>query len=96
MKSRLVMLRRVELLRPIRKKKERALAAFHKDPFKFVKSLFTQDKIGCLRVERQDLEKYLQRVHTDNQRHVELVLPANIPPFEEFTDGRWLVLKYLW
>ena len=41
------------------------------------KSLFTQDKMGNLRVERKDLEV---NVHTDNKKHVEVMLPAEIPP----------------
>ena len=48
-----------------------------------MKSLFTQEKMGSLRVERKDLEEYLQQLHTDNQRHVDLVLPADIPPVGE-------------
>ena len=48
-----------------------------------MKYLFTQEKTGSLRVEREDLEEYLQRVHTDNQGHVDLVLPADIPPVTE-------------
>ena len=48
-----------------------------------------------LRVERKDLEKYLQQLHTDNQRHVDLMLPTDIPPIGEIgspmDDGplRW-------
>ena len=45
-----------------------------------MKSLFTQEKTGCLKIERQDLEEYLQRVHPDHQMHVELPLLADILP----------------
>ena len=63
-------------LRRRRKKKEQARAAFYKDPFKLVKSLFTQEKMGSLRVERKD------RVHADNQRHVDLMSLADVHPVE--------------
>ena len=51
----LAMFRRADLLRQKRKNKEQARIAFYKDPFKFVKSLFTEEKTGGLRVERKDL-----------------------------------------
>ena len=34
--------------------------------------------MGSLRVERKDLEDYLQQLHTDNQKHVDLMLLADI------------------
>ena len=52
---------------------ELALAAYYKDQFK---SLFTQEKMGSLRVERKD------RVHADNQRHVDLMSLADVHPVE--------------
>ena len=48
-----------------------------------MKSLFIQEKIGSLRVERKDLEEYLQWVHFDNQKQVELVLMVDICPVGE-------------
>ena len=50
-----------ELLKGERKKKEQARIAFYTDPFRFVKSLFTQEKMESLRVKRKDLEEYLQQ-----------------------------------
>ena len=52
-KSRMVKLWRTELLRRRMKKKEQARIAFYKNPFKFVKSWFTQKKTGSLRVEEK-------------------------------------------
>ena len=68
---------RLEHLRWKRKKKEQARIAFYKDPFKFVKSLFTEEKIGSLRIERKELSS--TATFRDIQRHVEL-LPADINP----------------
>ncbi|MGH0138942.1 UNVERIFIED_CONTAM: hypothetical protein FKN15_068065 [Acipenser sinensis] len=45
-KDKLATLRRAERLRKRYKKKERARANFYKDPFKFVKKLFTSEKNG--------------------------------------------------
>ena len=53
-----------------------------------MKSLFTQEKMGCLRVERKDLDEC-------SSTHVELALTADIPPVGEIgsplDDGppRW-------
>ena len=48
-RSRLATPRKAELLRWGRKKKEQARDAFYKDPFKFVKSSFTQEKVWELK-----------------------------------------------
>ena len=51
--------------------------------------------MGNLRVERKDLDEYLPQLHTDNQRRVDLMLPADIPPMGDIgspmDDGpsRW-------
>ncbi|KAJ8362449.1 hypothetical protein AAFF_G00374010 [Aldrovandia affinis] len=44
LKGRLGRLRRAENLRTRRKRKERARTTFYKDPFRFVKGLFTKEK----------------------------------------------------
>ena len=46
----------------------------------FVKVSFTN---RSLRVERKDLEEYLQQLHTDNQRHADHMLLSDIPPTGE-------------
>ncbi|KAJ8393829.1 hypothetical protein AAFF_G00055580 [Aldrovandia affinis] len=48
LKGRLGRLRRAENLRTRRKRKERARTTFYKDPFRFVKGLFTKEKSGHL------------------------------------------------
>ena len=35
--------------------------------------------MGSLRVEREDLEEYLQKRLVDNQRLMDVMLPADIP-----------------
>ena len=52
--SRLSTLRRAENLRRRRKRKEHARSSFFKDPFKFVKSLFTKEKSGKLKTSKKD------------------------------------------
>lgn len=42
--SRLAVLRRAEQLRRKRKKKEQVRTAFYRDPFNFVKGMFSQEK----------------------------------------------------
>ena len=60
-----------------------------------MKAVFIQEKTVHLRVEGKDLEEYLQRLHPDNQRNLELVLPTDILPIGEtgspMDDGppRW-------
>jgi len=44
LRSRLAILRRAEYLRKKRKKIEYVRTAFYRDPFKFVKGLFNQEK----------------------------------------------------
>ncbi|MGH0166692.1 UNVERIFIED_CONTAM: hypothetical protein FKN15_053682 [Acipenser sinensis] len=51
-KDKLATLRRAERLRKRYKKKERARANFYKDPFKFVKKLFTSEKNGTLKASK--------------------------------------------
>lgn len=51
-KNRLSALRRAENLRKRRKQKERARSNFFKDPFKFVKGLFTKEKVATSKQQR--------------------------------------------
>ncbi|MGH0171483.1 UNVERIFIED_CONTAM: hypothetical protein FKN15_061404 [Acipenser sinensis] len=62
-KDKLATLRRAERLRKRYKKKERARANFYKDPFKFVKKLFTSEKNGTLKASKVELERYLEETH---------------------------------
>lgn len=78
--SRLSTLRRAENLRRRRKSKEHARSSFFKDPFKFVKSLFTKEKSGKLKTSRKDLEAHLKRTHTDSHRGKQRTLPSDMPP----------------
>ena len=66
--SRLSTLRRVENLRRLHKRKEHARSSFFKDPFKFVKSLFSKEKSGKLKTSRKDLEAHLKKYTTAWQR----------------------------
>ena len=50
-------LQRVENLR-FQCTKERARTLFYKDPFRFVKELFTKEKSGVLQVSKRELEDH--------------------------------------
>ena len=79
--SRLSNLRRAENLKRRRKRKEHARSSFFKDPFTFVKSLFTKEKkSGKLKTSRKDLEAHLKRTHTDSHRGEQCRLPSDMPP----------------
>ena len=54
-----------------------------------MKSLFNQEKTWRLRVEIKDLEKYLPWIYTENQRHLEFVLLADIPPVGDSEVHQW-------
>ena len=79
-KDKLATLRRAERLRKRYKKKERARANFYKDPFKFVKKLFTSEKNGTLKASKVELERYLEETHTDSKRQEPMSIPSDIPP----------------
>ena len=81
-KSRLATLRRAENLRKLRKKKEHTRTCFYKDPFKFVKDLFTTEKNGTLKTSKQELEQHLEKVHLDSKRHEQITIPPDIPPIQ--------------
>ena len=65
LKGRLGRLRRAENLRTRHKRKERVRTSFYKDPFRFVKGLFTKEKSGSLKVPNRELEDHLKTTHTD-------------------------------
>jgi len=44
-----------------------ARANFYKDPFKFVKKLFTSER-SILKASRVELERYLEETHTDAKK----------------------------
>lgn len=76
-KSRLSTLRRAENLRKLRKKKEHTRTYFYKDPFKFVKDLFTKENSGTLKTSQQDLEDLLKKIYHDTKRHEQIVIPPD-------------------
>ena len=94
-RSRLVTLRRAENLVKKRRRKEQTRSRFYKDPFKFVKSLFTAEKSGSLSVSKADLEKHLEKSCTDAKRHEEVILPSDMPPINppehqlDISPPRW-------
>jgi len=57
--------------------KECARANFYKDPFKFVKKLYTSEKNGTLKASRVELERYLEDTHTDAKRHEPMSIPSH-------------------
>ena len=66
------MLRKAERLRRKRKQHVRERSNFYEDPFKFMKSLFSQAKSGVLTVTRQELEEHLRRIYSDSDRNRDL------------------------
>ena len=81
-KQRLATLRRAECLRKQHKRKERARAAFYRDPYKFVKDLFVKEKSGTLKATIRELEEHLRKNYSDNQRHVPASIPDDMPPIQ--------------
>ncbi|KAK7912981.1 hypothetical protein WMY93_013192 [Mugilogobius chulae] len=83
-KRRLSTLRRAESLRKQRKRKEHARASFYKNPFKFTKNLFLQEKSGVLKIPVKDIEEYLKDTYSEgltlpDQSGLGL-LPEGMPP----------------
>ena len=83
LRCRLATLRRAENLRRKRKEKERVRTLFYKDPFKFVKGLFNQEKGGILRTSKEEVEEYLRKTHSDPGREGGLGFPPDMPPLGE-------------
>lgn len=90
-KIRLASLRRAENLRKRRRKKERTRTRFYKNPFKFLKLLFTKEKSEVLKTTRSDLEEHLRTTHSDPRRNEHLAIPSDIPPMgspeQQFETG---------
>ncbi len=80
LKHRLSKLRRAESLRMRRKKKEKARTDFYKDPFKFVKGIFTKEKSGFLKTSKDQVEEHLRTIYTDEKKDEPIVVPTDIPP----------------
>ncbi|ONI45671.1 hypothetical protein AN642_00195 [Epulopiscium sp. SCG-B10WGA-EpuloA2] len=76
----LLSLRRAEYLRKRRKKKEYVRTAFYRDPFKFVKGLFSQEKGGQLKATKLEVEKYLRNTYSDFEQNRVIGLPPDMPP----------------
>lgn len=81
-KTRLASLRRAENLRKRRRKKEQTRTRFYKDPFKFLKTIFTKEKSGALKTTKADLEAHLKATHSDPRRYEHLTIPSDIPPID--------------
>ncbi|KAE8301041.1 hypothetical protein D5F01_LYC01192 [Larimichthys crocea] len=81
-KTRPVSLRRAENLWKRRRKKEQTRTRFYKDPFKFLKTLFTKEKSGVLKTTQNDLEEFLRATHSDPKCHEHLAIPPDIPPID--------------
>ncbi|KAE8291485.1 hypothetical protein D5F01_LYC11093 [Larimichthys crocea] len=81
-KTCMVSLRRAENSRKRRRKKEQMRTRFYKDPFKFLKTLFTKEKSGVLKTTQNDLEEFLRATHSDPKRHEHLAIPPDIPPID--------------
>ncbi|XP_049449241.1 uncharacterized protein LOC125899203 [Epinephelus fuscoguttatus] len=80
LRSRLAVLRRAEHLRKKRRKKEYARTGYFRDPFKFVKGLFSQEKGGQLKAERLEVEEYLRNTYSDLEKNRIVGFPPDIPP----------------
>lgn len=80
LKHRLSKLRRAESLRMRRKKKEKARTDFYKDPFKFMKGIFTKEKSGSLKTSRDQVEEHLRTIYSDEKKDEPVIVPADIPP----------------
>lgn len=50
------------------KKKEQARTDFYRDPYRFIKSLFDEERSGFLRAPVKKLEEYLRNSYYDTQR----------------------------
>ena len=61
---------------------------FYKQPFKFVKDLFTKKKSRTLKTPKLELEEHLEKVHSDTKRkHKQLVIPHYI--FNLLLNSTW-------
>ncbi|XP_042589393.1 general transcription factor II-I repeat domain-containing protein 2-like [Cyprinus carpio] len=63
-----------------RKKKEKARTDFYKDPFEFVKGIFTKEKSGFLKTSKDQVEEHLRTIFTDEKKDEPIVVPTDIPP----------------
>ena len=82
-KERLASLRRAESHKNLRKKREKARSSFFKEPFRYVKGLFTQEKSGSLKAGKQEIEEHLRRTYTDEKRHEFREIPNDMPPLPQ-------------
>ena len=87
LRSRLVLLRKAERRRKIRKAKRRKRAAFNDNPHKFTKRLFEESKSGVLEVPKDEPEDHLRRTYAaESQEKVQPIaglvrLAAPTAPF---------------
>lgn len=57
-----------------------AIRKIYKDPFKFVKGMFTKEKSRSLKTSKDQVEEYLRNIYTDEQKDGLIVVPTDIPP----------------
>ena len=82
-RERLSSLRRAENHRNQRRKREKTRASFFRGPFRFLKGLFTQERSGTLKVGKEQLEEYLRKTYTDENRFEHREIPRDMPPLPE-------------
>lgn len=82
-RERLSSLRRAESHRNQRRKREKARASFFREPFRFLKGLFTQERSGTLKAGKEQLEEYLRETYTDENRFEHREIPRDMPPLPE-------------
>lgn len=58
-----------------------------RNPFRFVKGLFTKEKSGPLQVSKRELEDHLKATYTDNQSHEQTNIPPDVPPIHQCDDS---------
>ena len=57
--------------------------AFYRDPFKFVKGLFNQEKGGQLKATKAEVEEYLRNTYSDLEQCRVVGLPPDVLPLRE-------------
>ena len=94
-REKLKRLRNAERIRRTRKERSKKRSQFVKDPYKFTKTLLGDERSGRLASSQEDIENYLKRTHTDEQRETPLrdcprVLPEKQPEVAfELKEPTW-------
>ena len=94
-REKLKRLRNAERIRRTRKERSKKRSQFVKDPYKFTKTLLGEERSGRLASSQEEIENYLKRTHTDEQRETPLgdcprVLPEKQPEVAfELKEPTW-------